>query len=95
MSISEIFLVLIVALLVVKPEDLPEIIRFCKNILRYFNKVKKELLSFFEEETDDVAEVNKYLLKISALDVHYDGEYKLHEIKSFYHKLLKERRNEK
>ncbi len=95
MSFSEILLVLVVALLVMKPEDMPEIIRSYKKISSYFYKVKKEILSLFEDEPDDVAEINKYLLKISSLDVKYDGEYKLQEIKSFYHKLLKERGNER
>lgn len=89
MSISEILLVIVVALLVVKPEDLPEIIKFCKKISAYFYKVKKDILSLMEDEEDDLAEINKYLLKISALDAKYNGEYRLHEIRSFYHQLLK------
>ena len=93
MSISEIALVLLVALLVVKPEDVPEIIKAFKKIFRYFHKIKKDIASIFEDEAEDVGEINKYLLKISALDSKYEGDYTLEDIRAFYHKLLKERRN--
>lgn len=94
MSFSEFFLVLVVALLVVKPEDVPEIIKTVKKIFRYFNKIKKDISSVFEDEAEDTGQINKYLLKISALDAKYDGDYNLHDIKSFYHQLLKEHKND-
>lgn len=95
MSFSEILLVLVVVLLVVKPEDLPEILSNCKKFSLYLQKAKNDIMALFEDEIEDIGEINKYLLKISALDARYDGEYKLPEIKSFYHKLLKARGDEK
>lgn len=46
-SISEILVVLLIALLVIKPEQLPEVAfslgRFTKSIRRLFTKVKDEM----------------------------------------------------
>lgn len=51
-SISEILVVLLVALLVIKPEQLPEVAvtvgRFAKSIRRLFTKVKDEMNEFID-----------------------------------------------
>lgn len=59
MSISEIIVVLLVALLVIKPEQLPEVAftlgRFAQSIRRLFTKVKDEMHGFIEsvEQTNE------------------------------------------
>lgn len=51
-SISEVLVVLLVALLVIKPEQLPEVAltigRFAKSIRRLFAKVKEEMNDFID-----------------------------------------------
>ncbi len=51
-SISEILVVLLIALLVIKPEQLPEVAvtlgRFAKAIQNMFSKVKGEMNSFID-----------------------------------------------
>lgn len=51
-SISEVFVVLLVALLVIKPEQIPELAltlgRFAKSIRRLFAKVKDEMNDFID-----------------------------------------------
>lgn len=51
-SISEVLVVLLVALLVIKPEQLPEVAltmgRFAKSIRRLFTKVKEEMNDFID-----------------------------------------------
>ena len=51
-SISEIIVVLLIALLVIKPEQLPDVAftlgRFAQSIRRMLNKVKDEMNSFIE-----------------------------------------------
>jgi Sec-independent protein translocase protein TatA len=51
-SISEILVILLVALLVIKPEQLPEVAftlgQFAKSIRRMFTKVKSEMDGFMD-----------------------------------------------
>lgn len=51
-SISEIIVILLIALLVIKPEQLPEVAltlgRFAKTIRHMFAKVKNEMNGFIE-----------------------------------------------
>lgn len=52
MSISEILVVLLIALLVIKPEQLPEVAftlgRFAQSIRRLFSKMKDEMNGFID-----------------------------------------------
>lgn len=52
MNISEILVVLLIALLVIKPEQLPEVAftlgQFAKSIRRLFSKVKDEMNGFID-----------------------------------------------
>jgi Sec-independent protein translocase protein TatA len=58
-SISEIIVILLVALLVIKPEQLPEVAfslgRFAQSIRRMFSRVKDEMSGFIEsvEKSDE------------------------------------------
>jgi hypothetical protein len=88
MSILEILIILLVAVLVLKPEDIPLIIRFINNIRSYFLGIQIDIMKQFEEPSD-AEEMNRYLGKIIELDGKYDGKYDIHTIKSYYHKLLK------
>lgn len=88
MSIIEILLILLVAVLVLKPEDIPLILKFIKSIRGYFVGIQRDIMKQFEEP-ENVEEMNRYLGKIIELDGKYDGKYDLHTIKSYYHKLLK------
>lgn len=90
MSITEILLILLVALLVLKPEDIPAILKNIRYIRRYFSRLHRDIMEQFEEP-DDVNEVNKYLEKIVELEGKYEGEYSLSVIKPYYYKLLKSR----
>lgn len=51
-SISEILVILLIALLVIKPEQLPEVAytlgRFAQTIRGFFTKVKSEMNGFIE-----------------------------------------------
>lgn len=51
-SISELLVILLIALLVLKPEQLPEVAftlgRFTQSIRRMFTKVKEEMSGFIE-----------------------------------------------
>lgn len=51
-SISEVIVILLIALLVIKPEQLPDVAftlgRFVQSIRRMFSKVKEEMTGFID-----------------------------------------------
>ena len=97
MSLGEILVVLLVALLVIKPEDIPAILRKIQQLHISFNNMKKEAYSYFAKEIsidgkpikDDLEELNFYLEKIISIEGEYKGEYELGELKKKYHELMK------
>ncbi len=99
MSFSEIFIVLIVAILVLKPEDIPLLFKKVKEFYKYIFSIKKEIEKTVDKLSDtkesESEEINFYLKKIMASDVTYEGDYTLSDVKAFYHKLLLTKRIEK
>ncbi len=99
MSFSEILVVLVVAILVLKPEDIPVVFKKIKGAYNYIFSIKKEIEKSVEKLSDseeiEKDEINFYLKKIVACDASYEGDYSLSDIKSFYHKLLLKKRLEK
>jgi Sec-independent protein translocase protein TatA len=92
MSLTEILLVVILGVFVLKPTDLKIIGRTIGNILSYINKLKNEIFSSIEEETGtttkDQKQINDYMMKILQLSGKYEGDYNLASVKAYYHKLL-------
>lgn len=88
MTISEILLVLCIAVILVKPEDIPGIVKYIKRIIKYLRAIQKEVMDHFDE-VDDVEEMNLYLEKIASMNHKYEGEYDLASVKLYYHKLIK------
>jgi Sec-independent protein translocase protein TatA len=93
MTFGEILVVLIVALLVTKPSDIPVIIKYIRGIVSYLRKMQSEILRYLDED-DDLEEINKYLSKISDLGFKYEGDYKISSIKSYYHDIIKSKMKE-
>ncbi|PCJ24427.1 MAG: hypothetical protein COA94_07375 [Rickettsiales bacterium] len=106
MSLFEFIVVLIVALLVVKPEDLPKIVKKFKQMQSFITNTKKEIISqiSIDDELEEIMQdssspnlnkemeqVNYYLEKISNIGPEYEGEYSLAAIKKHYLKLVKEK----
>jgi Sec-independent protein translocase protein TatA len=88
MSITEILVVLIVALFVIKPEDMPAIVKGFRKLKRYVSSLQRDIMMTIEEP-EDATEMNKYLEKITALGARYDGEYSLDAVRGKYMELLK------
>ncbi len=100
MSLFEILLIVAVALLVMKPEDIPKIAKTLMNIKRYIDKTKKEIISYIDLEQEnstkshvnssgnEIEQMNFYLQKIADLGDDYDGLYDLDAIKKHYRKLV-------
>lgn len=86
MSIFELLVVFIVAILLIKPADIPHIAKNIRYIIKYIKSIQKDFFSYFED-MDETEEINKYLTKIIELDGEYKGDYDLVEIRKYYQKL--------
>ena len=107
MSIFEIITIIIVAIFVIKPEDIPVIVKKLKELKNYITSTKNELYSHIESEigtindsvtheTDfekNIEQINFYLKKISLLDNEYQGKYHIDDIKAHYRKLMNKKIN--
>ncbi len=95
LSFGEILLILLVAILILKPEDLPSIMKYFLrlkkqifHIKEYFGKVFHEI----EEKTlnkDEINEMNEYVKKIQELGLAYDGEYNTKDLRKYYLSAIK------
>jgi hypothetical protein len=92
MSLTEILLVLILSVFVLKPADLKIIGRTISNIISYINKLKNEIFASIDEESGtnpkEQKQINDYMMKIIQLSGKYEGDYNLASVKAYYHKLL-------
>lgn len=106
MSLFEILVILVVALLVVKPEDIPQIISKLKELRLFVSNTKKEIFSHFDPDIKDKSskvfsedmenqmdQMNFYLEKIGDLDSEYNGEYSLASVKEHYRKVMNQKIN--
>ena len=98
MGLGEIAIILVVALILIKHEDLPHILRHFHQIRQYILQVKQEIANFVRKYTKDIEEgeptleeVNFYLAKIISVEGRYDGKYELSEIRNHYYFLLKQK----
>ena len=88
--------IFVVAFLVLKPEDLPQIAKKVKDFYSFFTRTKTEIMSYFDlnhQDTvvvDDLDQMNFYLEKIANLGRDYEGEYSLNNVKDYYQKIIKD-----
>ena len=73
-SISEIIVILLIALLVIKPEQLPEVAftlgRFAQSVRRLFSKVKEEMndvLTSVEKSVEKIEKPLEELVRVEKL----------------------------
>ena len=86
MSLFELLVVLIVAFLVLKPEDVPHIVKKLKDCYNFFTATKAEITSYLDLSQKPSIKVDDYLEKIANLGGKYEGEYSLTEIRDYYQK---------
>ena len=74
MSLFELLVVLIVAFLVLKPEDVPHIAKKLKDCYNFFTATKAEITSYLDlsqkpsiKVDDDIDQINFYLEKIRVI----------------------------
>ena len=101
MSLGELLVIVIVSLLVLKPEDLPKILRKIRDWKNFIDNTKKSVIAslditnemdnFKEVGKEDIEQINFYLAKIAAYGEEYEGDYSLNSIKDYYRKLVNRR----
>ncbi|WP_425363217.1 DUF2672 domain-containing protein [Candidatus Tisiphia endosymbiont of Hybos culiciformis] len=97
MSLGEILVVMLVAMIVTKPEDIPIIIRKIQEFKLYCSAVKNQALIYITKDlkidndilANDAEQLNFYLERIINIQGYYDGNYSLNELKAKYDKLIK------
>lgn len=99
MSLGEILVVMLVAMIVTKPEDIPVIIKKIQEFKLYCSAVKNQLLAYITKDLkidndidileNNAEQLNFYLEKIINIQGYYDGNYSLDELKEKYDKLIK------
>lgn len=102
MSFGELCVVAIVAIIIMKPEDLPIIIKKIKYARKYIAHLKIEIINYFDKELridhkeleQDVDEINSYIKKIINLGSDYKGDYSLEDVKDKYKRLVTEKINQ-
>lgn len=104
MSLFEILVILIVSLLVVKPEDIPQIVKKLKELRTFITNTKKEIFVHFDPDINtktnknpsdnlngQMEQMNFYLEKIGDLDSEYKGEYSIESVKEHYRNLMNQK----
>ena len=96
MSIGEMLVILIVAILVMKPEDIPLLLKKTRQLKLYILQLRKDLKDHLDDNIindqellkSDITEINLYLQKISDMGRHYIGDYSLDDIKTKYQSII-------
>ena len=103
MSLFELIVILLVGFLMIKPEDLPKLIKKFKEVRLFITNTKKEIISHIDPLADSkqnkqskdldyaMEQMNFYLEKIANLDSEYEGDYSLSSVKEHYRRLINEK----
>ncbi len=97
MSLGEMLVTALVALLVMKPQDIPSVLKTFYNIKSQLSdfvngalsKINSELKEVHEPIMQDIEELNFYLRKIIELEGSYEGDYSKESLKAKYQEVLK------
>jgi len=102
MSLSEIIVVIIVAIVLMKPDDIPVILKRIQGLKTYITNMKKEVLSYITEDIETTEkqsieydeEIRFYLQKIININGLYEGDYTIESLKAKYYELIEFRAQE-
>lgn len=83
MSLTQILIVLFIGLFIIKPDDIPMLIKQIKKIKSYFSNNEQTL------DLLEIEQLNFYIQKIISIERYYDSDYNLVKIKEKYNELVK------
>lgn len=97
MSLGEMLIVALVAIIVAKPEDIPVILKKIQQFKSYFSNVKNQALSYLTEDIkienvtleNTPEQLNYYLERIIDIQGYYEGDYSLKDLKAKHNELIK------
>jgi Sec-independent protein translocase protein TatA len=100
MSIGELIVILIIGLLVIKPEDIPGIIRLFGKISGKIHRLKNETLGSINSHSvervtilssfEEAQRINFFITKISEMGFDYIGEYDVETLRVKYNDLMRD-----
>lgn len=103
LSLAEILVILLIAILVAKPSDISFIIKKIRQIKKTINSYQTSLNNFIENQFEDIEtnlsiedknNINYFLKKIIDLKGKYEGKYDIESIKKEYEKIKQECKKE-
>lgn len=102
MSLSELLVIVIVAFVFLKPEDIGPIVKQIKDLYIFLLKIRDEILYSLNldqlaniKKDNDIDKIDFYLEKIANLGKKYEGEYSLSKIRDYYQKYRHQVRKKK
>ncbi|MDX1916595.1 MAG: DUF2672 domain-containing protein [Rickettsiaceae bacterium] len=97
MSLGEIIVILIVAIIALKPSDYSNIAIYIRDLYKYYINFRRYLEREIHNIANDASleelqeeQINFYLQKIFEMNQRYNGEYSLEAIRKYYYKILLE-----
>ncbi|XVN42431.1 MAG: DUF2672 domain-containing protein [Candidatus Rickettsia vulgarisii] len=97
MSLGEMLIVTLVAIIVAKPEDIPVILKKIQQFKSYFSDIKNQSLFYIAEDIkvenitleNTPEQLNYYLERIIDIQGYYEGDYSLKDLKAKHNELIK------
>lgn len=97
-SFGEIFIILMIAVFLFKPEDMKIIFKYFKKLILFINDIKlginKEFLKIddenFQYNDEEIKRINSYVEEIIRIEGKYEGDYS-HEAIKKYHSICKQK----
>lgn len=101
MGISELAVIILVVIILVKPDDIPKLAKKLKQIRSYFVNIRSEIISQIDIDSnesqqfveEDQNKINYYLEKIASYGEVYEGEYDLNLIKKRFDDVVSKKVN--
>ncbi|WP_375327221.1 DUF2672 domain-containing protein [Candidatus Tisiphia endosymbiont of Nemotelus uliginosus] len=100
MSLGELLVVILVAIIVTRPGDIPIIITKIQQLKLYFSGIQNKIRSYITQDIgmdnsmleNSPEQLNFYLERIINMQGYYEGDYSLNNLKAKHNELIKLKR---
>jgi len=83
LSLAEVVIIAVVALIVIRPEDLPVIMRSIGKFFKKMKKMGREFTEMFDDISSDVGDIKQGVKEIIDLDGNVQKTYDISDIAEF------------